>query len=68
MLNQVADEQITELMVHPAFVDEHLYFHSSFNIQRTREVALLCDPQMKELFIQNKIETCHYGDIRIPVS
>ena len=68
VLNQVADEQITELMVHPAFVDEHLYFHSSFNIQRTREVALLCDPQMKELFIQNKIETCHYGDIRIPVS
>lgn len=50
-------------MVHPAFIDESLYFNSSFNIQRIKEVAILCDPELKLLLENQQIELCHYGDI-----
>ena len=63
MLDQVADNEITELMVHPAYVDEILYFNSSFNIQRMKEVSILCDSQMKQLFEENQIVTCSYKNV-----
>lgn len=68
VLDQIEENEVTELMVHPAFVDEHLYFNSSFSIQRTKEVAILCDPQMETLLNRNQIETCHYGELLTPVS
>ncbi|MFR1979234.1 MAG: carbohydrate deacetylase, partial [Lactobacillus acidophilus] len=63
VLDKVEDNEITELMVHPAYVDEILYFNSSFNIQRVKEVSILCDSQMKQLFEDNKIVTCSYKNI-----
>ena len=63
MLDQVKDNEITELMVHPAYVDEGLYFNSSFNIQRMKEVSILCDLQMKQLFECNQIVTCNYKSV-----
>lgn len=56
-------EEVTELMVHPAFVDEALYFNSSFSIARMKEVAILCDPKMKELLRENNLELFHYGNL-----
>lgn len=67
-LEQVEEDQITELMVHPAFIDEQLFFHSSFNIQRTKEVAILCDPQMKEILEYYQMELRHYGNVLTTVS
>jgi predicted glycoside hydrolase/deacetylase ChbG (UPF0249 family) len=49
-------------MVHPACVDETLYFNSSFNVQRVKEVTLLCDPMFHEILEEQKIERCHFGD------
>lgn len=63
VLDQVKDNEITELMVHPAYVDEGLYFNSSFNVQRMKEVSILCDSQMKQLFECNQIVTCSYKNI-----
>ncbi|MDR0921456.1 MAG: carbohydrate deacetylase [Lactobacillales bacterium] len=63
VLNQATDHEITELMVHPAFVDEALYFHSSFNIQRTKEVTILCDSEMKNFLSENQMEPVHFGNI-----
>lgn len=63
VLDQVEDNEITELMVHPAYVDEILYFNSSFNIQRMKEVSILCDSQMKQLFADNQIVTCSYKNV-----
>ncbi|GAB2025587.1 carbohydrate deacetylase [Lactovum odontotermitis] len=53
-------EDVTELMVHPAFIDEALYFGSSFNLQRMREVEILTDPKVKEMFEANELEIIHY--------
>ncbi|MFD2307182.1 carbohydrate deacetylase [Enterococcus termitis] len=63
VLDKVVHEEITELMVHPAFVDEQLYFHSSFNVARVKEVAILCDSQTQELLAKNNIELFHYGNV-----
>lgn len=62
ILDLVQEDEVTELMVHPAFVDETLYFNSSFNIQRIKEVTLLCDPMFREMLEEQKIVCCHYGD------
>lgn len=40
---------VLEMMVHPAFVDEHLYNNSSFNLQRIREIEILTDPLTQQL-------------------
>lgn len=63
VLDKVEDNEITELMVHPAYVDEMLYFNSSFNVQRAKEVTILCDSQMKELFEKNQIVICSYKNV-----
>lgn len=63
VLDQVKDNEITELMVHPAYVDEGLYFNSSFNVQRMKEVSILCDSQMKQIFECNQIVTCNYKSV-----
>lgn len=63
VLDKVKDNEITELMVHPAYVDEDLYFNSSFNVQRIKEVSILCDPQIKQLLECNQIVTCNYKNL-----
>lgn len=63
VLDQIKDNEITELMVHPAFVDEVLYFNSSFNIGRIKEVSILCDIEVEKLFQNNHIDLYHYGNI-----
>ncbi|MGT2950685.1 carbohydrate deacetylase [Streptococcus cuniculi] len=63
VLDQLKDHEVTELMVHPAFVDEELYYHSSFNIGRIKEVAILCDETVSQMFQENGIQLYHYGNI-----
>ncbi|HEL1312652.1 TPA: carbohydrate deacetylase, partial [Streptococcus equi subsp. zooepidemicus] len=63
LLDQIEDNTITELMVHPAYVDEILYFNSSFNIARVKEVSLLCDQDVAQLFKDFNIQLYHYGNI-----
>ncbi|GAB2024455.1 carbohydrate deacetylase [Lactovum odontotermitis] len=53
-------EDVTEFMVHPAFIDEDLYFGSSFNVQRMREVVLLTAPEVREMFEARGFEIVHY--------
>ncbi|MCO5446190.1 carbohydrate deacetylase [Enterococcus faecalis] len=63
VLDKIEEGEITELMVHPAFVDELLYFHSSFNIARVKEVAILCDPMTEALLSKNNVALFHYGNV-----
>lgn len=65
IFNSIQEDEIIELMVHPAFVDEYLYFNSSFSIERVREVSILCDPKIRELVIENSLMLCHYGELKI---
>ena len=50
------DHEIAEVMCHPAFLDERLINMSSYNIPRTRELAVLRDPRLKAWVKENGIE------------
>lgn len=57
--------QTLEMMVHPAFVDEYLLTHSSFNIARMREVEILTDPIVRQLIASLKYELVNYQTAKI---
>ena len=59
-LDKGKEVHILEMMVHPAFVDEHLYQNSSFNVQRVREVEILIDPLVKQLIEDNEYELVNF--------
>lgn len=60
VLDRLKEDEVTEFMVHPAFVDETLYFGSSFNVPRIKEVAILCDSTFKAQLRDNGIEVIPY--------
>ena len=49
-----------ELMVHPGWCDLELYRMSSYNVQRVKELDILCDPQIRRWIEEHNIELCHY--------
>lgn len=59
LLEEYKDEDI-ELMVHPGWCDLELYRKSSYALDRVRELAVLCDPEIKNYIEENNIELCHY--------
>ncbi|MDU5510859.1 carbohydrate deacetylase [Enterococcus gilvus] len=58
------EAQVLEMMVHPAFVDEYLFTHSSFNIARMREVEILTDPAVRQLIDSLNYELVTYQTIK----
>ena len=56
------DDEIFEFMCHPAFVDPFLYNHSSYNIQRIKELDILCSQEAKD--ITKNIQLINYGQIK----
>lgn len=49
-----------ELMVHPGYCDLELYTKSSYNTERLRELAGLCDPKVLEYIKERCIELVHF--------
>lgn len=47
--------ETTELMCHPAHVDEGLLSGSSYAGERERELALLCDPDVKAFLVEQGV-------------
>lgn len=56
------DDDIFEMMCHPAFVDPYLYNNSSYNIQRIKELDILCSQEAKKI-VEN-IELIIYSQIK----
>lgn len=59
--NAIADHEIVEAMVHPAFVDETLYYQSSFHLQRMREVEILVASEVRNMLDMLGYQFVHYG-------
>lgn len=49
-----------EFMVHPGYCDLELYNKSSYNTNRVKELAGLCDPALKDYIDKNNIELVHF--------
>lgn len=52
-----------EAVCHPGYLDEEIYFGSSFNLARMREINLLCDDKLKKLLSEYNYVLCTYRDI-----
>lgn len=66
-LNDLADmknQDLVEMMCHPAFVDEYLYTNSSYNINRTKELSILCSTEVKNWIKDNNIHLINYKDLK----
>jgi predicted glycoside hydrolase/deacetylase ChbG (UPF0249 family) len=50
--SEMKDVEVAELMVHPAYIDDYLCHHSSYNVQRSLELEALTSSRIKEM-IQN---------------
>ena len=53
----------TELMCHPAVVDEELRSTSSYAEPRTRELAVLTDARVREAIEREGVELIHFGQL-----
>ena len=62
--DQMLKKDAFEIMSHPAFVDQYVMTHSSYNVQRCKELDVLCDPRLKEWIKENNVEMITFGDLK----
>lgn len=49
-----------EVMTHPGYCDLELFRQSSYNLDRVKELDVLCSDEIKEFIKNNNIELVHY--------
>jgi hypothetical protein len=57
-----SSEEILEIMVHPALVDNSLLKQSSYGMARLKEYEILTSDRLKEFLEENKIELTNYRE------
>lgn len=62
--DHMLEKDSLEIMSHPAFVDQYLMTHSSYNVQRTKELEVLCDPRLRRWIRENKVELITFQDLK----
>lgn len=62
--DHILEKDVCEIMSHPGFVDEYLYTHSSYNIQRTKELAILTDKRVLDWVKDNHIQLINFQDLK----
>jgi predicted glycoside hydrolase/deacetylase ChbG (UPF0249 family) len=63
ILRDLADGETSELMCHPGRADERLRAGSSYAREREREIALLCDPELRALLAEQGIELVSFREL-----
>ena len=65
LLRMLADikEGVTELVVHPGFLDPEVLGRYRFHINCEEELCALTGPKAKKAIIDNGISLCKYGDL-----
>ena len=59
-----ADEKVVQLAVfHPGYLDDDILTHSSLTIPRTKEVAMLTNPDVKQWLSRQDVELIDYRDL-----
>ena len=57
------DGETGELMCHPGHADERLLSGSSYAREREREIALLCDPELRTILMRQRIELISFRQL-----
>lgn len=56
------EDGLTEMMCHPAYLDPYLLENSSYNGERVRELATLCDPRVKAALADHGIQLINFRE------
>ncbi len=63
-IREFAREDMPNVFVcHPGYIDDFLLRNSSLTLNRAKEVAMLCDPAVKQWLDENGVELVNYCDI-----
>lgn len=63
-VEEARDNMPNVFVCHPGYVDDYLIKHSSLTINRTKEVAMLCDPLVKKYLDEHHVQLLSYNEIR----
>lgn len=58
------NEELVEMHTHPGFIDQTLLDLSSYHITRAKEVAIACDPRLRQWIEKNQVELITFEDIK----
>jgi len=64
ILEYAREDMPNVFVCHPGYIDDYLLRNSSLTINRAKEVAMLCDPKVKEWLLEHEIELVTYDDVR----
>jgi predicted glycoside hydrolase/deacetylase ChbG (UPF0249 family) len=56
-------DEVTELMCHPGHVDRGLLSASTYSRERERELAVLCDPGLKALLVEQSVRLVSFREL-----
>ena len=60
-LEKLRENEVVDLMCHPAFVDAFLLGSSSYNVQRAKEHKILTSDKVKKFLEENNFELVNYS-------
>jgi len=58
------DDEIMEIMCHPAYLDQETYDDSSYNLPRMKEMEILRSAELRAFVENNNIELINYTDLK----
>ena len=59
-----ADPEMPNVFVcHPGYLDNYILNNSSLTINRTKEVAMLCDPDIRQWLENQRVQLIRYSDL-----
>ena len=62
-LNNYKDDECGMFVCHPGWLDDYIINHSSLTINRTKEVSMLCDPEIKMFLQDNGVSLITYNEL-----
>lgn len=63
-LEKLREDEVVDLMCHPAFVDAFLLGSSSYNVQRAKEHKVLTSEKVKKFLEENNFELVDYSCLK----
>lgn len=59
-VDALPDDRVGIFTCHPGYLDDYLLTHSSLTVNRTKEVAMLCDPSVRAWLAEEGVELVDY--------
>lgn len=63
ILNHAREDMPNVGVFHPGYLDDYLLNHSSLTVNRTKETAMLCDPEMEKWLDEHNVKRIKYTDL-----